>query len=206
MHEAPESWQRHFRHYVLLRPQEVPCPQEVLDSMHRHKGTVTEVHNPIAALSELCTLNRFLEPRRRQAPPDSPEIALLIFNPDGRIELLPDLYRAVRERLRDVVLFAVESTPKGPMLLDITKHARSPRRAPDSEPGPETQYGHLKLTGAIDDLPPEEDGDQAGPAQNEQNPDRSNLEDPAERTLSAGELDMLLGRNEYDAPADDELE
>ncbi|MCH2145207.1 MAG: hypothetical protein MK082_08685 [Phycisphaerales bacterium] len=182
-----------------------------MQSIQRARGQVTEVHNPLAALAELCTLNRSQEPRRRQNLPKDDAIALLVYNPDGRLELLPELYRSIREKLRDVELFAVESTSKGLMLIDITNVTTRQTRAPQSEQEKPSGYGQLRLAGTereADQVEAEETGEAQAPEseQTGESPAGTNPKDPPERTLSAGELDMLLGRNEDEDPSADELE
>lgn len=182
-----------------------------MQSIQRGQGRITEVHNPLEALAELCTLNRAQEPRRKHNLPKGDAIALLVFNPDGRLELLPELYRSIREKLRDVELFAVESTSRGLMLIDITNATRRKPRSPEGEQGKPTSYGHLRLAGT-DEEGGEGDVVETGQAQSSEphqtgeSSSKTNPTDPPERTLSAGELDMLLGRNEDEDPSADDRE
>lgn len=213
MHEAPEHWHRRFRHYVLLRSQETPCPSDVTASLQTDRVKVTEVHNPLAALEELCTLNRAEEPRRKHKLPQRPSIALVVIEP-GSLEQLPHLYRVIRAHLSDVELFVVETTDEGCVLLDITHPRPAPRRAEPKpmEPDTGTRYGHLRFTGDTHpevDAPPgiESPAPPEKPAESEPDEKESsstvNPDQREERTLTAEELDMLLGRNDDDVTTDE---
>lgn len=210
MQKPPENWHLRYSRYVLLRSRDCPCPEPVRVALVEMGTRVSEVHNPLAALEELCALDREQEPRRRNNIKTREKVALLVVEP-GTLEELPDLYRVLRHHLTDVDILPIETTEMGVMFLNITTQtppAPAPKRAPQEKPT-QRAYGHLKFTGMSEATPPEgpakvpeEAPEAAGPdSKGTESSSGSNPEDPPQRTLTEEERDRLQGRFDEDGPA-----
>ena len=206
--KPPENWHLRYSRYVLLRARDVPCPEPVREALVELGSRVTVVHNALAALEELCALDREEEPRRRNNIRQGEQIALLVVEP-GTLEELPDLYRVLREHLREVDIIPIETTEEGLIFLNITRQGGSPSADTQGNTPPDPkledrQYGHLRFTGTPESQPktPEKAPETAGsePTKTESS-SGSNPEDPPQRTLTEEERDRLHGRFESDRSA-----
>jgi hypothetical protein len=206
--KPPENWHLRYSRYVLLRARDCPCPELVREALVELTTRVTEVHNALAALEELCALDRAEEPRRRNNIQSSERIALLVVEP-GTLEELPDLYRVLRQHLPSVDIVPIETTEAGLIFLNITSQIEPPsgRAEPESAPQPELKnrdYGHLRFTGTPElgtenpGKAPETAGSEPGEVESSSG---SNPEDPPQRTLTEEERDRLQGRLDSDRSA-----
>ena len=216
MQKPPENWHLRYARYVLLRSRDCPCPEPVRAALVEMGNRVSEVHNPLAALEELCAFDREQEPRRRNNIQSSERVALLVVEP-GTLEELPDLYRVLRHHLPEVDILPIETTEMGVMFLNITKQPPPAPEAPAPKRAPEVQqddhdYGHLKFTGMPEPTPqdaaetpeaaPGEASEAAGSEpKGTESSSGSNPEDPPQRTLTEEERDRLHGRFDTDGPA-----
>ncbi len=205
MQKPPENWHLRYGRYVLLRAREFPCPEPVRDALVDLGTRVTEVHNALAALEELCALNRAEEPRRRQNIRQAERIALLVIEP-GTLEELPDLYRVLRQHLSEIDIIPIENTDQGLIFLNITHQGNAPgadrrRNSPGDQELEKRQYGHLRYTGTPETEPktPGKPPETAGSdPTNAESSSGMNPEDPPERNLTEEERDRLHGRFESD--------
>ena len=210
MQKPPENWHLRYDRFVLLRSRRTHCP-DVIRSIIRDVGSqVSEVHDPLNALAELCALDRWGEPRRRNGIDSEQKIALLVIEP-GTLEQLPDLYETIKTYLPHVNIIPIESTADGVIIFEMGSEDTqiSAVEPPPTPPVPEeadpVERPYLRYTGGSEEPVenPEDVEESAETADSEhdrtESPEVSNPEDPPQRRLTKEEEDRLRGRYDPDA-------
>lgn len=211
--------ERGFTRFVLLRPREAPCPSPLANAFRERWSHVIQVNDPLGALAELCVMERAEQPRRAYGLPARERVAFIVLERSAWNDL-SDLLRTIRKRLPEVSIWV----HTGELILEVSDPPQPPNantaaegasaNGGDSRSG----FGSLKLAGSwTEDTPPEPASDAENitspppePARTEPDLEDSgfppDLNDPAPRTVSPEELEMLLDHDDEDdqAPPDTE--
>ena len=70
--------ERGFTRFVLLRPRETACPDDLAESFRGRWHLVTQVFDPLNALAEICVVDRAEHPRRQWGLSPQEKVALIV--------------------------------------------------------------------------------------------------------------------------------